>query len=180
MGTGPGRQQTESRCGWTGTRHTGLSWPGSPHRSGAWGWGVGSGSHHGWSVHPPHLLPGPEGLTGCRAGDTPLGSSGHPDPGPAGCMPHPLCGWCSDATHRRGPGGYRRPQLSPVPWAPSALPPPPAPPLRPPLRAPQLPAPQDSLSANNIHGFCLPSTHSLLGASTLCMVKAGLVQSWPH
>lgn len=37
MGTGPSRQQTENRCGWTGTRRTGLSWPGSCHRSGAWG-----------------------------------------------------------------------------------------------------------------------------------------------
>lgn len=37
MGTGPSRQQTENRCGWTGTRHTGSSWPGSRHRSGAWG-----------------------------------------------------------------------------------------------------------------------------------------------
>lgn len=77
VGTGPGRRQTGSRCGWTGTRRTGSSWPGSRHRSGA----------------------------GCRVGDTPPGSSGHPAPGPAGCTPRPLCGWCSDATRRRGPGG---------------------------------------------------------------------------
>lgn len=43
-------------------------------------------------------------LTGYRVGGIPLGSSEHLDRGLAGCMLHPLCGWCSDATHRRGPG----------------------------------------------------------------------------
>lgn len=91
-GTGPGRRRRGSRCGWTGTRHTGWSWPGSPRRSDAWA----------WEQRPCHssLTPcprttrclGPVRLTGCRAGDTPPGSSGHPAPGPAGCMLHPLCG----------------------------------------------------------------------------------------
>lgn len=35
VGTGPGRRRRGSRCGWTGTRHTGWSWPGSPRRSDA-------------------------------------------------------------------------------------------------------------------------------------------------
>lgn len=54
---------------------------------------------------PSHTLYlGPAGLTGCRAGDTLPDSSGRPDPGRAGCTLRPPCGWCSDATHRRGPG----------------------------------------------------------------------------
>lgn len=64
-------------------------------------------------MHPPSL-PDLAGLTGCRVGGTPLGSSGHLGPGLAGCMLHPLCGWCSDATHKRGPGvAGTRSKLSP-------------------------------------------------------------------
>lgn len=116
---------------------------------------------------PTHSL-GPAGLTGCRAGDTPLGSSGHPDPGPADCMLHPPCGWCSDATHRRGPGGG---------WTESALgsalslehpvsihhcskaaPPCPAVPLRLPF---------------SYTLFCLTSTHPSLGNSTFLWGHSG-------
>lgn len=49
-------------------------------------------------------LPALAGLTGYRVGGIPLGSSEHLDHGLAGCMLRPLCGWYSDATHRRGPG----------------------------------------------------------------------------
>lgn len=137
-----------------------------------------------WLVYtPPHTRSlGPVGLTGCRVGDTPPGSSGHPDPGPAGCMLHPLFGWCSDATHRRGPGGWRRAQFSPLPWALSALPPSPAPPLRPPLQALTPPTACLSfplqISANNIHGSCLLSTLSLFGHKhPFVRSRWGLIQS---
>lgn len=59
------------------------------------------------SPHPHARPPLPvlAGLTGYRVEGIPLDSSEHLDRGLAGCMLHPLCGWCSDATHRRGPGG---------------------------------------------------------------------------
>lgn len=83
------------------------------------GWpGYSTASPHPW-VHPPTHSLDPARLTGCRVGDTPLDSLWHPDPGPAGCMPHLLCGWCSDATHRRGPGSVG--QRSQNPTQPSPL-----------------------------------------------------------
>lgn len=131
--------------------------------------------------HSPPQAPfplGPVGLTGCRVEDTPPGSSGHPDSDPAGCTLHPPFGWCSDATHRRHPGG------SEWEWKPSLAlflgpPVPPVPPLAQQALASlacstdHLPSPPPSPVAclsnntptpavNNIHGFCLLSTHSLL------------------
>lgn len=81
--------------------------------------GVKAGPGH-CSPHPMHTRPLPDlaRLTGCRVGGIPLGSSGHLGPGLAGCMLHPLCGWCSDATHKRGPGVWEdkvRTQPSPTP-----------------------------------------------------------------
>lgn len=78
---------------------------------------------------PMHTHPSLDlaGLTGCRVVGTPLGSSERLGPGLAGCMLHLLCGWCSDATHRRGPGvkgqgqnsAYHQLPLPPAPRLPA-------------------------------------------------------------
>jgi hypothetical protein len=82
---------------------------------------------------PMHTHPSLDlaGLTGCRVGGIPLGSSERLGPGLAGCTLHLLCGWCSDATHRRGPGVKGKVRTQPKPSCLSLLPPaflPPPPP----------------------------------------------------
>lgn len=131
---------------------------------------------------PTSPLPGPRWLTGCRVGDTPLGSSGHPDSGPAGCMQHPLCGWCSDATHRRGPRELKKELESSLAiylGIHKQLLPSPAPPHRPPLQAPFPPplpvSPDFLLQPMASMGSAFPAPTPFWGKEPLCLVQLQLM-----
>lgn len=99
------------------------------------------------------------GLTGCRVGGIPLGSSEHLGPGLAGCRLRHLCGWCSDATHKRGPRVEEQGQNSVHHLSKPQLPLPPA------LRLPATTSSQCTLPAAHLQtqpSVCLPLRTTVL------------------
>lgn len=132
------------------------------------------------SLHPHSL--GPGGSLAAEWGTLLWALQGTPTPAPAGCMQHPLCGWCSDATHRRGPRELKKELESSLAiylGIHKQLLPSPAPPHRPPLQAPFPPplpvSPDFLLQPMASMGSAFPAPTPFWGKEPLCLVQLQLM-----